>query len=137
MKCNQFKKNIYKVFTDEEISTEMKQHLEQCDRSQKLLEAVKAVSVEAIDLIEEEVSPFFVTRTEAKLDRILEENTKTSLVGLLKPALLSLFVLFAIGSGILFGKHYAGNNFNNEQVNEQEYNETVSLDSYENYYLSE
>jgi len=137
MKSKQFKKNIYQVFTEEEISTEMKQHLEQCDRSQKLLEAVKAVSVETIDLIDEEVSPFFVTRAEAKLDRMLEEKTKPSFIDLLKPALLSIFLLFAIGSGVLFGKHYAGNNFNNEQVNVQEYNETVSLDNYENYYLSE
>ena len=137
MKCKELKKNMYQVFSKEDTPTQMKQHLEQCESCQKLVEVVAQHAVEEIDLVEVEVNPFFATRCEAKLDRMLEENKKTSLIGLFKPALLSLFVLLAIGSGILFGKHYAGNNFNNEQVSEQEYNETISFDNYENYYLSE
>ena len=137
MKCKEFKKNLYQLFSEEEVSSEMKLHLESCTSCKKAVENIKAVAVNKICVVEEEVSPFFLSKCEANLEKALEENKNLYFVNVLKPVLATLFVVLAIGSGVLFGKQYVGNNFSNEQVNEQSYTETLSLDSYENYYLSE
>ncbi len=137
MKCKEFKKNLYQLFSEEEVSSEMKLHLESCTSCKKAVENIKAVAVDKICVVDEEVGPFFLSKCEANLEKALEENKNLYFVNVLKPVLATLVVLLAIGSGVLFGKQYVGNNFSDEQVNEQSYTETLSLDSYENYYLSE
>jgi len=137
MKCKEFKKNVYQLFSEEEISAEMKLHLETCTRCKKLVEQIKAVSVEQIAVVEEEISPFFLTKCEANLEKVLENKKKRYFLRLLKPVLATLLVLLAIASGVLFGEYYARNTFAEKQTNNQEYTETVSLGNYENYYLSE
>ena len=137
MKCKEFKKNLYQLFSEEEVSSEMKLHLESCASCKKAVENIKAVAVDKICVVEEEVSPFFLSKCEANLEKALDGNKTLYFVNVLKPVLATLFVLLAIGSGVLFGKYYVGNTFSDEQMNQQEYSETVSLSNYENYYLSE
>lgn len=120
MDCREVKTKYYAFLDDELSSSEneaFKEHLQHCGTCRTAYERFAAALETLPALRPANPNPFLFTRIEQQLDAPLQErvHTSPSLVRLvLRPVLVSVFILTAIGAGMLLGSRLNGNADNTE-----------------------
>ncbi|MDM8158411.1 zf-HC2 domain-containing protein [Labilibaculum sp. K2S] len=119
MKCKEVNSKLIFYLEKELLKDEMLQvenHLSKCSSCSDRLILLQS----AMGVIEKEKSlqanPYFLSKT---LNRLREEQRRAAqpFIGLLKPALLGVLFLLAIGSGIFMGANFASDTETRQQSN--------------------